>query len=48
MRVIIKKVLLKLPIKIDDKSDYRISVKADDKPSAVFIASGKLFYLIAI
>jgi hypothetical protein len=43
-----KKVLLKLPIKIDDNSDDRFSVRADDKPSAVFTASGKLVYLIGV
>lgn len=45
-----KKVLLKLPIRIDDSSDDSVnnSVKSDNKPSAVFTVSGKLVYLAGI
>ncbi|HET9098697.1 MAG TPA: hypothetical protein VFN51_03720 [Candidatus Saccharimonadales bacterium] len=44
------KVLLKLPIKIDSSSDNDVEdyeAQTDNRPSAVFTASGKLVYLIS-
>lgn len=46
-----RKAILKLPIKIDDSSDSHkdwLGLYANDKPSAVFTASGKLVYLAGI